>query len=388
MVLHYVCKILLTLHVIQCNSCFILNLDRNSSATYYNDRDNELSSDDVSIPLQYLTETSNLLSPLGHGTSFQSYNLQRVEELTRQWAPLVWLAPGEQFFPSGVPEFLEHVLPWSGKSPFGSLPGGPSSESWFLVTKTTIDGLLNNSSSILYGQNPTRAPVPIYANVVTCSPSSFHVTYWFFFPFSQGKDLCTLDMGLLGPWPLPLVNNHCYGTYKDFGSHVGDWEHMSLLFQGGDTPSSMYVSAHDAGAFYKFNKLANQFVYERMEIRKGIMQRPTFPDIVELTPTASHPVLFAAKGSHGLWTAPGKHKYVRLPRLYDVSGYGIPWYTWQRVEIINTALGAFPAWLLFYGKWGNPRSKCHPLSRVGLHICQLADGPTGIPMKKQNFNCS
>ncbi|KAL1461850.1 hypothetical protein WDU94_013717, partial [Cyamophila willieti] len=311
-----------------------------------------------------------------------------VEELIRQWSPLVWLAPGEQFFPSGVPEFLQHVLPWSDKSLFGSLPGGPSSESWFLVTKSTIDGLLSNNSSILYGQNPTESPVPIYANLVTCSGNSFHVTYWFFFPFSQGKDLCTLDMGLLGPWPLPLVNNHCYGTYKDFGSHVGDWEHTSLMFQGGDSPSSMYVSAHDAGAFYTFNKKSRQFKYDRMEIRKGIMQRPTFPDVVDLTPRGTHPVLFAAKGSHGLWTAPGKHKYVRLPRLYDVSGYGIPWYTWQRVEIINTALGAFPAWLLFYGKWGNPRSKCHPLSRVGLHICQLSDGPTGIPMKKQNYNCS
>jgi len=37
-------------------------------------------------------------------------------------------------------------------------------------------------------------------------------------------------MGVLGPLPLPVINNRCYGTLKEFGSHVGDWEHMSLMF--------------------------------------------------------------------------------------------------------------------------------------------------------------
>lgn len=83
----------------------------------------------------------------------------------------------------------------------------------------------------------------------------------------------------------------------------------------------MYVSAHDAGAFYTFNKQSNQFVYDRMEIRKGIMQRPTFPAVVELTAQGSHPVLFAAKGSHGLWTAPGEESLSRFGGLYSRPGF-------------------------------------------------------------------
>lgn len=62
----------------------------------------------------------------------------------------------------------------------------------------------------------------------------FHVTYWMFYPFSQGKTVCTLNLGPLGPIPIPLVPifNLCLGTKKEFGSHVGDWEHMSLFFRG------------------------------------------------------------------------------------------------------------------------------------------------------------
>lgn len=83
---------------------------------------------------------------------------------------------------------------------------------------------------MLYGQNPNTTRVPVYAHVTDCGRKKFHVSYWLFFPFSQGKPICTLDMGVLGPLPLPVINNRCFGTLKEFGSHVGDWEHMSLMF--------------------------------------------------------------------------------------------------------------------------------------------------------------
>ncbi|XP_055536433.1 uncharacterized protein LOC129725061 [Wyeomyia smithii] len=218
----------------------------------------------------------------------------------------------------------------------------------------------------------------------------FHVTYWMFYPYSQGKVICTVNLGPLGPWPIPLLFGMCLGTKKEFGSHVGDWEHMSLFFRGKKEPDEMYVSAHDAGAFYSYERLTGTFEYRSQETRKGILQRPTFPKTV--ITSGNHPVLFAAEGSHGLWTAPGKHKYVRVPRLYDVNGFGTPWTTWKSVEVIHendskgrTALN--PKWLKFNGRWGNPKNRCHPLKRFGLHICELTDGPTGIPRKKPHFKC-
>ncbi|XP_050094219.1 uncharacterized protein LOC126576943 [Anopheles aquasalis] len=218
----------------------------------------------------------------------------------------------------------------------------------------------------------------------------FHVTYWMFYPYSQGKVICTIDLGPFGPWPIPLLFGMCLGTRKEFGSHVGDWEHMSLSFRGRREPDEMYVSAHDAGAFYSYERLTGTFEYHSQETRKGILQQPTFPKTV--ITSGNHPVLFAAEGSHGLWTAPGKHKFVRVPRLYDINGFGMPWSTWRNVELIheNEAKGRSalrPNWMKFNGRWGNPKTKCHPLKRIGLHICELTDGPTGIPRKKHHFKC-
>lgn len=83
---------------------------------------------------------------------------------------------------------------------------------------------------------------------------------------------------------------------------------------------------------------------------------------------------------------PGKHKYVRIPRLYDDSGYGAPWRTWLNVDVLKSSK-KLPSWMHYYGRWGNPHSKCHPFAKMGLQICQFTDGPTGIPMKQHDFQC-
>jgi hypothetical protein len=60
----------------------------------------------------------------------------------------------------------------------------------------------------------------------------FHVSYWMFYPYSQGKTICTVNLGPLGPIPIPLIWNICLGQKKEFGGHVGDWEHVSIVFRG------------------------------------------------------------------------------------------------------------------------------------------------------------
>ncbi|XP_018398085.1 PREDICTED: uncharacterized protein LOC108776075 [Cyphomyrmex costatus] len=368
---------------------------------------------------------------------------QALRRLVRDWAPLVWLAPGERFLPLGVTEFLDNV----------------QSDQYYLRTRIDVESLLQNRSSFLYGRRPAGT-VPVYALVKNCiskdtrlrtarnntpmlkafeernaftllqdpfltqRPTNsindlraqiisreqmrqaatvprfekvreengcqkvhFHVTYWMFYPFSEGKTICVLDLGFFGSWPIPTIAGMCIGTLKEYGSHIGDWEHMSLYFKDNEYPLAMYVSAHDVGAFYQYDPRNGTFVYERQETRKGLFQKPTFPEKV-YTAGDSHPILFSARGSHGLWTAPGKHKFVRVPRLYDESGFGTAWPTWKRLELLleedNEPL---PGWMTFKGKWGNPSSNCHPLARLGFNICEFVDGPTGIPMKKFNFRC-
>uniref|UniRef100_A0A1B0AU93 Vacuolar protein sorting-associated protein 62 n=1 Tax=Glossina palpalis gambiensis TaxID=67801 RepID=A0A1B0AU93_9MUSC len=475
------------------------------------------------------------------GPTFSDLHKQVVENLIKQWAPIVWLAPEEKFMPLGVEEFLIHVHPENTGKPLTlGMPVGDISEKTYLVTNTNIEQLLENKTSFIYGHNPNIAPVPIYAVVTLCLPENnplklditpspsppmstraayipislklqeskndtfrrssrlypmfkrirrnipekrapivanynlvmgetvqtaakdlsmplplnlsleattqeaekcnnfianladnvkfslplddfenivgyegemqkqqkhkasfayrkdikipmFHVTYWMFYPFSQGKNMCTLSLGPFGSIPFPAVYGYCLGSNKDIGSHIGDWEHMSLYFNCAAEPEAMYVSAHDAGAYYTYNHLTGSFEFKKQETRKGILQRPNFPKTV--TTFNDHPVLFAAKGSHGLWTAPGKHRFVKVARLYDINGFGTPWNTWKHVDITYENLKSYersltPSWLFFKGKWGNPKNKCHPLKRIGLNFCEYTDGPVGIPLKESHFQCA
>jgi hypothetical protein len=90
-----------------------------------------------------------------------------------------------------------------------------------------------DSTSFLHGTNPARWTVPVYAVVSACPNSStqFQVTYWMFYPYSQGKPLCVVDTGLLGTWPVPGFYAQCRGKIREYGGHVGDWEHVSLEFR-------------------------------------------------------------------------------------------------------------------------------------------------------------
>lgn len=48
--------------------------------------------------------------------------------------------------------------------------------------------------------------------------------------------MCTWNLGPFGHIPIPTLFGMCMGSKKDFGSHIGDWEHMSLSFKGRKEP--------------------------------------------------------------------------------------------------------------------------------------------------------
>lgn len=80
----------------------------------------------------------HILRPSRYIYSYFSTLFFTVERMVQKWAPLVWLAPGEKFFPSEVPKFLRYVTVRSKNAEFSNLPVGPKSEEMFLVTKSNI----------------------------------------------------------------------------------------------------------------------------------------------------------------------------------------------------------------------------------------------------------
>jgi hypothetical protein len=89
---------------------------------------------------------------------------------------------------------------------------------------------------------------------------------------------------------------------------------MILIFQAsGVRPLAMYVSTHEAGALYlaPLQYPGQIWDFKGYEVRKGIkIGSPRFPKNA-FNLSSGRPVLFAAKGSHGLWTFPGQFFIIR-----------------------------------------------------------------------------
>ncbi|KAB7507610.1 Vacuolar protein sorting-associated protein 62 [Armadillidium nasatum] len=238
----------------------------------------------------------------------------------------------------------------------------------------------------------------------------FTVTYWMFYPYSQGKQLCTSKFWFVGRVFKPRLRNKCYGDLITLNSHVGDWEHVSIYFED-NLPQRMYVSTHTHGAYYQYEPNENSFVYRGKDTRIGLPLNPKYPPIIKVDGT--HPVLYAALGSHGLWgspviilkyksitfkilnlqnrsniLSPSVHRYENFLPLEDKTVEGTPWKTWKNVDVIDYKdpdhLRMDRQWLQFHGKWGNPANGCY---KALLGSCDLASGPTGIPLKRENFPC-
>lgn len=233
----------------------------------------------------------------------------------------------------------------------------------------------------------TQRPVRTRKREVNEESQVFTVTYWMFYPYNYGKDVCTINLGYyLGRMYKPPVNGTCFGEEVGMGKHVGDWEHVSIQFRG-RVPLNMYVSSHNFGAYYQYNSYHQHFEYTGQDTRKGIPMSPEYPKIVRVE--SSHPVLYSALGSHGLWAAPGLHQYNSFPQLEDLTDEGTEWRTWLNLDVVDLRDRAalkqpHRQWLGYEGRWGNPKSKCHTLM---AGFCELNQGPTGIPKKRINFPC-
>ncbi|KAI4458571.1 protein eva-1 [Holotrichia oblita] len=239
----------------------------------------------------------------------------KVNSLAEKWAPLVWLASDEKYFPLSVEEFLQHVDPIEkdGRIISGEnmLPVGRTSKSLYLIPKKGLS------------------------------------------------------------------------KQKPVGNHIGDFEHISFAFDENFAPQELFLALHDIGIYYTYDPVSKIFINSGYLNQKGITQTSEFPSVVRTL--EGRPILFAAKGSHGFWSAPGKYYYFKLPKLADITDYGTPWKTWKHLQIYREDYDKPPVWMRYFGRWGNPKSNCFLFSKIGL--CEFSDGPYGISQRKNDFQC-
>lgn len=273
-----------------------------------------------------------------------TYGTVCTDSLAQRYAPYVWLHPGDVYMPSSVETFLANTH----QEP----PGDVTNPNAYLVTNQALGCDSCTDPAFLDGVSPWQADVPVYAEVVnrTDNGAPTNVTdviYWMFYPYNNGKRVCIGVYTSFG----------CIGGYSTFGNHVGDWESVTIRFVDGQ-PSQVALSQHSGDQVFDYHDPALQFIEGRL-------------------------VVYAAKGSHGLYHDAARHIYRRLGNgdfLADDTAAGTLWRTGNRVVEFDPTAAPFTgalSWLNFAGRWGNRKSGCGLVEMIADE-CVLNDGPRAI----------
>ncbi|MBJ6360763.1 hypothetical protein ACFOQM_05510 [Paenibacillus sp. GCM10012307] len=268
------------------------------------------------------------------------YSETAKRQILATFAPRIWFAQGEVYFPSSV----EYTFPYVDRYL------NPDSGKYELKTKTP----LNPYDLKLPYFSGDLANAPIYAFWVEKEYQNVDLVYFQFSAYDLGKTVL--------------------GT--EVGNHVGDFERVTVRLAKFEDNNTQYLKPVQVlyGAHYFSN------VYPWNEVDKV---------------NGTHPVAHSAFGSHGMWKDTGNHVYKDLVvvQLIDVANKGTAWDTWNNVQYFQffpnqgTGVGLgnpYPAWL--GTDYTNPNSGAiyrfgNPTQGTFFGQPKLAGGPSG-PQEK------
>ena len=155
----------------------------------------------------------------------------------------------------------------------------------FLQSRDKLKGSKSPSNSI---------PIFFYLKKrksVYFKTSVWHLSYWFFYGYNDG--------------------------WGKRGNHQGDWEHITLVFNRNKKLHGIYMAAHGKPKYYKKSDL--KFNH-------------------------SHPITYAAKGSHASYPKVGTFGPIGVDKTKDG---GVKWKTWHYCLPLKDQ-----PWRQFAGAWG------------------------------------
>ncbi|KAJ3128189.1 Vacuolar protein sorting-associated protein 62 [Physocladia obscura] len=281
-----------------------------------------------------------------------SLNRRDYTSLAQTNAPLIVYHPQELYYASSIEYMLPHYANLQNSSGVVQ-PGAPP-----VFNVTNLDYLFQegiDASNLylsvagqpkgspyipagyeyLYSSKTIGTTAPIYAFIVPKANDIVDIYYWQFCPYNLGKNA-------------PIVGWT--------GDHVGDLEYMMVRTINGTAATVDYHAHSNTGSTY-------------------LVTDPT------VTWSGTHPIVYTANGSHGMWPSVGSHVYKQILGIYDLTdetGNGAQWPTWENVYPINyLENGGYTgdqAWLNFNGYFGNPGdTSCLFYSIVGE--CEFSGGP-------------
>lgn len=308
-----------------------------------------------------------LAAPTGNQVAPALERRDGLPSYVKDYAPVLWLARDETFFPADLAQFLDHVTPTTENRSHPELARP--------VTLDSLDDLNLSNGTIFLSANSTITELPTWfygqrpeftgevQNATSCAvvvvdkgSGIEDAFYFYFYAYNEGNHVDPFgDLDLGG-----------------FGDHLADWEHTMVRFHNG-VPYAVWLSQHGFG---------QAFHYKTME-KEGL-----------------RPVAYVGRGTHANWPTPGNHDHfrhgygVRTPILLtDHASRGVrydplrsAWF--YNYDVETREFSAYDTdtpvnWLSFTGHWGDARFKTTFSSQKILwHHAKYTTGPKGPISKK------
>lgn len=215
-----------------------------------------------------VAEDEKLLEDIGYEGRTQPSDLTNDQRTMREipqyvldYAPLVHLYSGEQFWPSDIAEHLSHVTPNLNYTPIQATSINPNLTNLdhlneysrgryiylksddnveerpdWLVSKKNIPNASYHENASVFKESYTnerqsgRSDAPAVLIVVNKGRGIVDAFWFYFYSYNLGNIVLNVR----------------------FGNHVGDWEHSLVRFQNG-RPKIVFFSEHNFGSAYSYS---------------------------------------------------------------------------------------------------------------------------------------
>jgi hypothetical protein len=281
--------------------------------------------------------------------AYSSLDWEEAQTLLTQYAPYVWLAQGEKYFPVNVEWYFQHCC--MGYEA-GGIDGDPLILNVGQVNDANIARQSYGSATSHFAQN-SQDPYA-RSSFYLSFPNASTVTPPTVSPCTAPVYACVVDrVDSSGLLYRDLLYAFFYSYDEAFAaSHQADWEHivvrldpftgniMAIFYQTHgqhDTFSNWYYPP-DAAPLHPIDNTVGQ-TYNAFQYYVD----PTTQQ------TTTRCVVYSANGSHASYTSAA---YFATPGgTTDATSKGTPWDTAQNVVVMDPAI---MNWVMYSGLWGNP----------------------------------
>lgn len=287
--------------------------------------------------------------------TYSSLSWEDAQNLLVQYAPFVWLAQGEKFFPTNVEWYFQHCyMGFESEALPPSDPRDPHDDPVLMnygqitdanITQQSYGTFSSHFAQGSYDQTPfylalddpeTTTPstaqpcrAPVYANVIDRTDSGGllyrDLLYAFFYSYDEATG----------------------------GSHQADWEHIVVRLDpfSGNILAIFYQTHGQHHTYSNWYYPPNAVSLQPIATSVGQVYNffQYYVDPTTHQPT-SRCLVYSAIGSHASYTGVGSFK--TPGGTTDTTSQGTSWDTAQNVVVMDPVV---LNWVLYSGLWGDPR---------------------------------